>query len=69
MHFPRLRYLQVRNAAMNAPQLKELITSHRETVKEYELETDSEFGDTEPTSASLPTTCRKKPSLKPAASA
>ena len=38
MHFPRLRYLQVRNAAMNAPQLKELITSHRETVKEYDFE-------------------------------
>lgn len=38
MHFPKLRYLQIRNATMNAPQLKELITSHRETVKEYDFE-------------------------------
>lgn len=38
MHFPRLRYLQIRHATMNAPQLKELITSHRETVKEYDFE-------------------------------
>lgn len=38
MHFPKLRYLQIRNAAMNAPQLKELITSHRDTVKEYDFE-------------------------------
>ena len=38
MHFPKLRYLQIRNATMNAPQLKDLITSHRETVKEYDFE-------------------------------
>jgi hypothetical protein len=38
IHFPKLRYLQIRNATMNAPQLKELICSHRATVKEYDFE-------------------------------
>ncbi|KAH7326139.1 hypothetical protein B0I35DRAFT_421985 [Stachybotrys elegans] len=38
IHFPKLRYLQIRNATMNAPQLKELICSHRKTVKEYDFE-------------------------------
>ncbi|KAL6866156.1 hypothetical protein ACO1O0_002261 [Amphichorda felina] len=38
MHFPKLRYLQIRNATMNAPQLKELIKSHRDTVREYDFE-------------------------------
>ncbi|KAK0384931.1 hypothetical protein NLU13_7410 [Sarocladium strictum] len=38
MHFPRLRYLQIRNATMNAPQLKELISSHSKTVKEFDFE-------------------------------
>lgn len=38
MHFPKLRYLQIRNATMNAPQLKDLITSHRATVREYDFE-------------------------------
>lgn len=38
MHFPKLRYMQIRNATMNAPQLKELITSHRSTVKEFDFE-------------------------------
>ncbi|KAH8170672.1 hypothetical protein LIA77_09453 [Sarocladium implicatum] len=38
MHFPKLRYLQVRNATMNAPQLKDLIASHSATVKEFDFE-------------------------------
>jgi hypothetical protein len=38
MHFPKLRYMQIRNAAMNAPQLKELISSHSKTVKEFDFE-------------------------------
>jgi hypothetical protein len=38
MHFPKLRYLQIRNATMNAPQLKELISSHSKTVKEFDFE-------------------------------
>jgi hypothetical protein len=38
MHFPKLRYLQIRNATMNAPQLKDLISSHSKTVKEFDFE-------------------------------
>ncbi|KAF4948658.1 hypothetical protein FSARC_13686 [Fusarium sarcochroum] len=38
IHFPKLRYLQVRNATMNAPQLSNLINSHRPTVKEFDFE-------------------------------
>lgn len=38
IHFPKLRHLQIRNATMNAPQLKELIASHSHTVKEYDFE-------------------------------
>jgi hypothetical protein len=38
MHFPKLRYLQIRNATMNAPQLKQLISSHSKTVKEFDFE-------------------------------
>ncbi|CAH0024334.1 unnamed protein product [Clonostachys rhizophaga] len=37
IHFPKLRFLQIRNAAMNAPQLKGLIRSHRDTVKEFDF--------------------------------
>lgn len=37
MHFPSLRYLQLRNVAMNAPQLKGLIASHKDTVREFDL--------------------------------
>ena len=37
MHFPNLRYLQVRNAVMNAPQMSALISAHRETVKEFDF--------------------------------
>ncbi|PNY24217.1 Uncharacterized protein TCAP_05837 [Tolypocladium capitatum] len=38
IHFPRLRYLQVRNASMNAPQLSQLINAHRATVREFDFE-------------------------------
>ncbi|KAK5987234.1 hypothetical protein PT974_11358 [Cladobotryum mycophilum] len=37
IHFPNLRYLQIRNAAMNSPQLRGLITSHQDTVKEFDF--------------------------------
>ena len=36
--FPRLRHLTIRNATMNAPQLKGLITSHQGSVKEFDFE-------------------------------
>ncbi|KAK4190714.1 hypothetical protein QBC35DRAFT_64276 [Podospora australis] len=35
---PRLRCLSVRNATMNAPQLKNLIASHRATVREFDFD-------------------------------
>ncbi|UKZ92084.1 uncharacterized protein TrAFT101_007053 [Trichoderma asperellum] len=38
IHFPKLRYLQIRNAAMNSPQLKSLIASHQKTVKQFGFE-------------------------------
>ncbi|KIL96375.1 hypothetical protein FAVG1_01119 [Fusarium avenaceum] len=38
IYFPKLRYLQVRNAVMNAPQLSHLINSHRPTVKQFDFE-------------------------------
>ncbi|KAG6013416.1 hypothetical protein E4U54_006774 [Claviceps lovelessii] len=38
IRFPRLRYLQIRNVTMNAPQLSELIRSHSRTVKEFDFE-------------------------------
>lgn len=38
IHFPRLRFLQIRNATMNAPQLSTLINSHRPTVKEFDFD-------------------------------
>lgn len=38
IHFPKLRYMQMRNATMNAPQLKELISTHSKTVKEFDFE-------------------------------
>ncbi|KAF4507852.1 hypothetical protein G6O67_004304 [Ophiocordyceps sinensis] len=37
IHFPVLRYLEIRRATMNAPQLSALINSHRETVKEFDF--------------------------------
>lgn len=38
IHFPKLKQLQIRNAAMNAPQLSGLIKSHSRTVKEFDFE-------------------------------
>ncbi|KAL6906935.1 hypothetical protein GGI43DRAFT_420812 [Trichoderma evansii] len=38
IYFPKLRYLQIRNAAMNSPQLKSLIASHQKTVKQFGFE-------------------------------
>ncbi|TDZ26910.1 hypothetical protein Cob_v000547 [Colletotrichum orbiculare MAFF 240422] len=38
MHFPRLRYMQVRNATMTATQLSDLVNAHRRTVKEYDFD-------------------------------
>ncbi|EJP64939.1 uncharacterized protein BBA_06114 [Beauveria bassiana ARSEF 2860] len=38
IHMPALRYLQIRNTAMNAPQLRRLIDAHQATVKEYDFE-------------------------------
>ncbi|TWU79116.1 hypothetical protein ED733_008774 [Metarhizium rileyi] len=38
IHFPKLRHLQIRNSAMNAPQLSDLIKSHSSTVKEFDFE-------------------------------
>lgn len=35
---PRLRYMQVRNATMNAPQLRDLVTAHKQTVREFDFE-------------------------------
>ncbi|KAL7958748.1 hypothetical protein V8C34DRAFT_282167 [Trichoderma compactum] len=35
IHFPKLRYLQIRNATMNSPQLRGLIASHQKTVKQF----------------------------------
>lgn len=38
IHMPRLKHLQIRNAAMNAPQLKQLIASHKDTVREFDFD-------------------------------
>ncbi|OHW94879.1 hypothetical protein CSPAE12_06475 [Colletotrichum incanum] len=38
MHFPRLRYMQVRNATMTAGQLSDLVNAHQKTVKEYDFD-------------------------------
>ncbi|KAI9899953.1 hypothetical protein N3K66_004215 [Trichothecium roseum] len=38
VRFPRLRYMQVRNATMSAAQLKDLIQAHRDTVKQFDFE-------------------------------
>lgn len=38
IHMPLLRYLQIRNAAMNAPQLRHLLDAHKDSVKEFDLE-------------------------------
>ncbi|KAL7814674.1 hypothetical protein V8C44DRAFT_363594 [Trichoderma aethiopicum] len=41
IHFPKLRYLQIRNATMNSPQLKGLIAAHQGTVKQFGFESVS----------------------------
>lgn len=38
IHFPKLRYMQVRNATMTSAQLSDLVAAHRETVKEFDFE-------------------------------
>ncbi|KAK1526400.1 uncharacterized protein CCOS01_08818 [Colletotrichum costaricense] len=38
MHFPRLRYMQVRNATMTAAQLSDLVDAHQKTVKEFDFD-------------------------------
>ncbi|WYZ41852.1 hypothetical protein EsH8_V_000747 [Colletotrichum jinshuiense] len=38
MHFPRLRYMQVRNATMTAVQLSDLVNAHQKTVKEFDFD-------------------------------
>ncbi|KAL2114510.1 hypothetical protein VUR80DRAFT_5995 [Thermomyces stellatus] len=38
IHFPKLRYMQVRNATMTSMQLSDLVAAHRETVKEFDFE-------------------------------
>ncbi|KAL0942220.1 uncharacterized protein CTRU02_200106 [Colletotrichum truncatum] len=38
MHFPRLKYMQVRNATMTATQLSDLVSAHRRTVKEFDFD-------------------------------
>lgn len=38
IHFPKLKYLQVKNATMNESQLRGLVETHRETVKEFDFE-------------------------------
>jgi hypothetical protein len=35
---PRLRYMAVRNATMNMPQLRDLVVSHRSSVREFDFE-------------------------------
>ncbi|KAK4075418.1 uncharacterized protein Triagg1_4539 [Trichoderma aggressivum f. europaeum] len=38
IYFPKLRYLQIRNAAMSSPQLRGLIMSHQKTIKQFGFE-------------------------------
>jgi hypothetical protein len=38
MHFPKLRYMQVRNCVMGANQIADLIYAHRHSVREYDFE-------------------------------
>lgn len=38
IHFSKLKYLQVKNASMNESQLRGLVETHRETVKEFDFE-------------------------------
>jgi hypothetical protein len=41
MHFPKLRYMQVRNCVMGANQIADLVYAHRHSVKEYDFESIS----------------------------
>ena len=38
MHFPKLRYMQVRNCLMRAQQIADLVYAHRHSVREYDFE-------------------------------
>ncbi|ERT01656.1 hypothetical protein HMPREF1624_02908 [Sporothrix schenckii ATCC 58251] len=38
MHFPHLRCLTIRNAAMNTPQLRDLVDRHNQNVREFDFE-------------------------------
>ncbi|KAJ2904201.1 hypothetical protein MKZ38_008531 [Zalerion maritima] len=38
MRFPRLKFMQVRNATMNAPQISTLVAAHRDTVREFDFD-------------------------------
>ncbi len=38
MRFPKLRYMQIRNATMSAEQVADFITQHRHTVGEFDFE-------------------------------
>jgi len=38
MHFPKLKYMQVRNASMSSDQVADFVEAHRETVKEFDFE-------------------------------
>ena len=38
IHFPKLQYMQVRNAAMTSTQLSDLVATHCETVKRFNFE-------------------------------
>lgn len=38
MHFPKLRYMQVRNCLMGAKQVADLVYAHRHSVREYDFE-------------------------------
>ncbi|CAG8949263.1 hypothetical protein HYFRA_00004888 [Hymenoscyphus fraxineus] len=38
MHFPKLRYMQVRNATMSSDQVADFIMEHHRTVKEFDFE-------------------------------
>lgn len=41
MSFPKLRYMQVRNATMSAEQVSDFVLEHRHTVKEFDFESVS----------------------------
>lgn len=44
IYFPRLRYMQVRNAAMSSTQLSDLVSAHRATVKEFDFDSVALLG-------------------------